>query len=424
MPKIDVYLRSIERFGAAGAVLTSGQSVVMRFPTGDRSATQVTPHDQLVVLVREVATPAVLDQIDKNRPAKFDYDSNGIRYSLAIAPKPGAWQVTIEPAVAAEAAAPAAATPAPARVPRTATAPTESGGDLAIERGQYADDASTPVTTSGSTLLDQLTAAARGARATDVYIATGESPAMRVGGVLQVAGDRGVLDAETIARELGIVAPPEARGAWTEHGSGTFAYNDGNGRVRATLVRDRRGPGAALRLLVAEPPPLDRLGLTGEVASWLDRRGLVLVSGASGSGKTTTMSALVAELGSRQRRVVSIEDPIEILHSHGSISQRQVGSHAPGIGAGVATAIREGADAIVIGEIRSQEAANAVVDAVAAGHLVIATISNGVSQLIGLLPPDRKDLGRALFERSLSGTITPVLMSGKRSFEVVSGSGG
>src|SRR5579862_7024302 len=105
MPKIDVYLRSIERFGAAGAVLTSGQSVTLKFPTGDRHATQVTPHDQLVVLVREVATPAALDQIDKNRPAKFDFDSNGTRYSLSVAPKPGAWQVAIEPATAAAAAA-------------------------------------------------------------------------------------------------------------------------------------------------------------------------------------------------------------------------------------------------------------------------------------------------------------------------------
>ena len=68
MSKLDVYLRSIEQFGAAGAMLTSGQAVTLRFPTGDRHATQVTPHDQLVVLVREVAPPAALDQIDKQPP--------------------------------------------------------------------------------------------------------------------------------------------------------------------------------------------------------------------------------------------------------------------------------------------------------------------------------------------------------------------
>ena len=78
MAKIDVYLRSIERFGAAGAVLTSGQAVTLKFPQGDRNATQITPHDQLVALAREVAPPAALAQIDSNRPAKFDFASNGL----------------------------------------------------------------------------------------------------------------------------------------------------------------------------------------------------------------------------------------------------------------------------------------------------------------------------------------------------------
>ena len=98
MGRIDVYLRSIERFGAAGAVLTSGQAVMLRFPTGDRHATQVTPHDQLVALVRECAPPPALDAIDKNRPTRFEIDSNAIRYAISVAPRPGAWQVTIEPA--------------------------------------------------------------------------------------------------------------------------------------------------------------------------------------------------------------------------------------------------------------------------------------------------------------------------------------
>src|SRR5688572_11215583 len=150
MPKIDVYLRSLERFGAAGAILTSGQAITLRFPQGDRHATQVTPHDQLVGLVREIAPPAALEQIDKNRPAKFDVDSGGIRYTLDVNPKPGQWQVVIA-AASGGASASAAATPAagaggppaaapPRPIPRAATAPTTGGdGEMLIERGQYAD---------------------------------------------------------------------------------------------------------------------------------------------------------------------------------------------------------------------------------------------------------------------------------------------
>src|SRR5215204_1475042 len=151
MSKLDSYLRSIERFGAAGAILTSGQAVTLRFPTGDRHATQVTPHDQLVGLVREVAPPGALDQIDKHRPAKFDHESNGTRYSVSIAPRPGMWQVTIEAVAAQPAPAPTAAPVAAAS--RTPAAAPVAGVDMLIERGQYDGVATAQrVTASGSVL--------------------------------------------------------------------------------------------------------------------------------------------------------------------------------------------------------------------------------------------------------------------------------
>jgi twitching motility protein PilT len=431
MAKIDVYLRSIERFGAAGAILTSGQAVTLRFPTGDRHATQVTPHDQLVMLVREIAPPPALDQIDKNRPARFDFDSNGTRYGLNVTPKPGAWHVVIETAAgSAPTAVPSAPDAATIRAPRVATAvATNAGDDMAIERGQY--DGSSPVaTTSGSLLLDQLTTTARGARATDVYLATGMPPMIRVGGELQPAGDRGPLDAETLSRELGVVAPADVRAAWTGTGVGMFTYGDGVGRVRATLVRDHRGPCAALRLLVGEPPALERLGLAREVTSWLDQRGFIVIAGPSGSGKTTTLSALVRALGEQRKRVVAIEDPIEIVHvSSASVSQRAVGVHVPSVAAGVAAAMNEGADAIVVGTVASPDAARATLDAIGAGLLVLATITVpaarlAIEVLIDLLPADRRELARTMLADAHLGTIGPVVKAGQRSFEVIGGRSG
>jgi hypothetical protein len=145
--KLDVYLRSIEKFGAAGAVLTSNQAVTLRFPTGDRHATQVTPHDLLVGLVREVAPPQALDEIDRQRPARFDYESQGFRYRISVAPRAGAWQVTIEGGVAAPTPA---AGPVAARVPAQVATPAPAG-ELLIERGQYDVPADTArPTASGS----------------------------------------------------------------------------------------------------------------------------------------------------------------------------------------------------------------------------------------------------------------------------------
>lgn len=302
---------------------------------------------------------------------------------------------------------------------------------MLIERGQYDEGPSAPTAraASGSGTLDQWTTAARSARATDVFLATGASPVARVGDALQPLGDRGPLDAETISRELGVVAPAEARGAWTETGLATFTYSDGMGRVRATLVRDHRGPGAALRLLVGEPPAVERLGLGREVSTWLEGRGLVLVAGPSGVGKTTTLAALVHALGNRQRRVVTVEDSIEIIATSPTVSQRAIGEHVPTVTAGVAAAMLEGADAIVVGTVATPEAALAVLDAVAAGHLVLATISalstaHALNHLLALVPADRREVGSAILDTAFRGAIGPVVKGGSRTFEVVSGRGG
>ncbi len=444
MAKIDVYLRSIERFGASGAVLTSGQAVTLKFPTGDRNATQVTPHDQLVALTREVAPPAALTQIDGNRPATFDVDSSGVRYAVSVNPRPGVWQVTIEGAAAAAPVAqpttqlprqhPRAPTPqpTPTREPEVGGRRSDPGdGEMLIERGQYGEaPAPAARSTSGSALLDQWTNAARSARASDVYLATGAPPVARVNGELQALGDRGALDGEVISRELGVVAPGEARAAWTERGVATFTYGDGVGRVRATLTRDHRGPGASLRLLVGEPPALDRLGMPRDVGTWLDARGLVLVAGPAGSGKTTTLAALVRALADKRKRVVTFEDPIEIVHAASPwVSQRAVGEHVPSVAAGVRAAMQEGVDAIVVGTVASAEAAAAVVEALAAGHLVLATINasnvrGATDQLVDRMPADQREMARALLERGLLGTIAPVVKAGSRSFEVVAGRSG
>ena len=420
--KLDVYLRSIERFGAAGAILNSGQAVTLRFPTGDRNATQVTPHDQLVILVREVAPPAALDQIDRQRPVRFEVDSEGRRYAISVSPKPGAWSVAIEPASAPAPVAPPPQAASAARMAPARSAPAGDALEMAIERGQYdAGSAPVAVTSSGSGFLDQLTTTARGARASDIYLNAGVPPMVRAGGELSASG--AALDGDQLSREVGIVASPEARAAWQDHRIATFAYGDGAGRVRVTLTRDHRGPGAALRLLHGEAPPLDRLGL-GEVAGWLDARGLIVVAGPSGAGKTTTLASLVRGLGERRKSVVMLEDPIELLHTGPTISQRAIGEHVRTFTEGVASAMREGADAIVVGAVTSVDAAIAVVEAVTGGHLVLTTLvaptaATALERLLDRLPAEQRDHAHRLLAASLVGTIAPIVgRGGARTFEV------
>jgi Tfp pilus assembly pilus retraction ATPase PilT len=151
----------------------------------------------------------------------------------------------------------------------------------------------------------------------------------------------------------------------------------------------------------------------------------VLIGGAAGAGKTTTLAALVAALAGKQRRVVTIEDPIEILHASAWVSQRAVGEHVPHLAAGVATAIREGADAIAIGEVATAAAAQALVDAATAGHLVLATVAataaTALDHVIELLPSHRNALGRRVLGEAFLGAVAPVAKGSSRSFEVVTG---
>jgi twitching motility protein PilT len=428
MAKLDVYLRSIKQLGAQGALLSSGQAVTLRFPTGDRHATQITSHDQLVALLREVAPPAALEQLDRSRPVTFEIDASGARWSIQVTPRQGVWQVAIDPLDGSSSSVsplPIAAPPPAARPPHRATsaAAPPSGGDLemAIERGQYGALSAT-IAVGGSTLLDQLTAGARAAYASDVYLSAGAPAFQRVGGELAATADRAPIDGDLLARELGLIAPNEARAAWSERGIAGFSYGDGAGRVRVTLTRDHRGPGATLRLLPAEAPALASLPLRG-VAEWLTDRGLIAIAGRSGAGKTTTLASLVRALGEQRRRVVAIEDPIEIVHVSPWISQRAIGQHVPSVGDGVATAMREGADAIVVGAVHGAADAAAVFEAVAGGHLVLTTVvapraGVAVERMIELLPIERRDFARALCADALLGTIGPVVTRAGRSFEV------
>jgi len=395
--KLDVYLRSVKQLGAQGAVLSSGQAVALRFPTGDRHATQITSHEQLVALVREVSPPAVLDQLDKARAVKFDLETSGARWSISVTPRPGAWHVAIEPLDAPGPPGPPAQVAPPRTAPRAPTlSPSGEPRDMAIERGQYGVG---PVaTSSGSALLDALTTSARAAYASDVYLSAGSPAFQRVGGELAATADRGPIDGELLASELGLVAPNEARTAWIERGLAVFAYGDGAGRVRVTLTRDHRGPGATLRLLPGEPPALASLEIPA-VAGWLRERGLIVIAGPSGDGKTTTLAALVRALGEARRRVVAIEAPIEIVHVSGWISQRAVGEHVPTVRDGVMAAMAEGADAIVVGAVASGDDAAAVLEAVAGGHLVLTTLiapraGVALERMLDKLPPDQRDLAR------------------------------
>lgn len=400
MPKIDAYLRSIERFGATGALLSSGQSITLRFPSGDRHATQVTPHELLVAMIREVAPAAAWSSLDAGKPARFEFDSGGHRFGVAATPAPNAWHVALE--VLGDSAAGSGgedgrvaspsssvvtavvspvATPPPVprgREPRL----DELAASLAIERTPYDDQggggSGNAPGGSGSALLDQLLAWARAKKASDLAVAAGAQPALRVDGRWQISDEHAPIDGELLSRELGVLAPAAARASWFERGEACFGAADATGRLRVQLGRDHAGPRASIRLLLAEPPALERLNLPELPRRWLKaRRGLVVITGGPGAGKSTTWASLVRELASASPppSIAVIEEPTELMQRGSALlSQREAPAHVPTVAAGIHAAMREGAEVIAVGRVAGAETAAAIAAAIAAGHLVLAVV--------------------------------------------------
>jgi twitching motility protein PilT len=415
MARIDVYLRSIERFGAHGATLTSGQSVTLRFPTGDRHATQVTPHDQLVIMVREIAPPAVLDPIDRGRPAQFDHVVAGARYRIDVTPRPGKWVVQIDVATD-DPIQPSELSAAAAGKPRAelGTIPPQ---EMVVERTAY--DVRAAVPAAGPVVLDDVLASARHAGASDLYLMSGAPPLGRIAGDLVALGEKPPFDAESLARDLGAIASPEARATWHERGDAVFAHESPTaGRMRVHWIRDHRGPGASIRMIAAAAPAADKLGIPELGLRLIEaRRGLVLVTGPSGSGKSTTIAALIEHANTnRNAFVVTIETPIEITYDlrRCVISQREVGTHVRASADGVRAAWREGADVIVIGRGDDPDALAAALDAVGGGALVVVGITaqgvaQGIERMIEVGSRVRGDAMRGAVADALIGGVSQAL---------------
>jgi twitching motility protein PilT len=364
MARIDAYLRSLEKFGAQGLVLSSNQSVTLRFPGGDRHATQVTPHDQLVAMVREVAPPQALDAIDGGRPARFEVASGGNRFTLSVAPRADRWTVQID----ASLAAPAAPSPAAPEAAEPEAAPREA--EMLIERTAH------DTTSRAGSWLDELVRAARAAGATDLHLVPGTRPVARTGAELVGVGDAAAVDEEQLERELESAVPGITDDL--ESGRPRVHAVDGVARCRVQLYRDRHGVGAAIRLHPIDAPDPRRLGVPdAALALAARRRGLVLVASPAGGGRTTTIAAMIEHAATRGARVVSLERALEIVHGHrrGLVSQRTVGEHVPSIAAGLAALRDEDAAVIAVHDLPDAASVTAAIELARAGRLVIAGVA-------------------------------------------------
>ncbi len=270
-------------------------------------------------------------------------------------------------------------------------------------------------------LLDDLLREMVQRGASDLHIKVGSPPKMRIDGSLLAFEDAEVLTPEVTAAMAEIALPARVAEQFETTHDGDFAYSrPGVGRFRANVFRQRGSVAMVLRHVSDSPFGLDDLEMPDVVRRLCDEhRGLVLVTGPTGSGKTTTLAAMVDHINrSRDCHIVTIEDPIEVLHRdhRASINQREVGVDSLCFASALRGAMRQDPDVILVGEMRDAETVSAALGAAETGHLVLSTLhtidaAETVNRIVDFFPPHQQSQTRHALAGSLRGTICQRLVA-------------
>ena len=257
-------------------------------------------------------------------------------------------------------------------------------------------------------------------RASDLHLSVGSGAHLRHDGVIRPLTDIDALDADDLATILESALVVTGRGRLDDDGSidGVIAMRSGT-RVRMNLYRRDDGLAGAFRILPDTVPTLEALGLPASVAELAGApRGLLLLTGATGSGKTTTIAALIEQvIGHRAVHVITLEDPIEYRYTTpvALVTQRQIGDDAPNFPDALRQALRQDPDVIVIGEMRDTETIAAALTAAETGHLVLATLHSrtaqgAVSRIVESFGAASQNFVRAQLADSLVGVVSQQLV--------------
>ena len=258
--------------------------------------------------------------------------------------------------------------------------------------------------------------------ASDVHLKVGQPPILRLDGDLGPMEGFPALDEGGLEAILHIVAArsPEKLQHFHDAGDLDIAYQDEDlPRFRVNAYRQRGAISFAFRVIPKTVPSFEQLNLPVGVRKLAEEhRGLVLVTGATGSGKTTTLAAMVDYMNrNRRQHIITIEDPIEILHpDHSSIvNQREVGLDTESFGQALRRALRQDPDTILIGELRDAETAQTALQAAESGHLVMSTLhtidaAETVARMIEFFPPEKQGVIRAILAGVLRGVVSQRLL--------------
>ncbi|NCG08064.1 MAG: PilT/PilU family type 4a pilus ATPase [Verrucomicrobia bacterium] len=256
------------------------------------------------------------------------------------------------------------------------------------------------------------------AGASDLHLQVNEAPALRIHGSLNpIEGEK--LTPEDTKALMESIASPSALESFKENGGADFAIAFGDkARLRVSVLRSKGNIGMVLRLIPNELLSLETIGLPESIKNLIARpRGLFLVTGPTGSGKSTTLASMIDWINTnRNDHIITIEDPLEYYHTHKNciVTQREVGEDVPSFASALRGALRQDPDVILVGEMRDLETIEAAVTAAETGHLVFGTLhttvaARTVDRIVDAFPSNSKEQIRTQLASSLLAVVSQVL---------------
>lgn len=253
----------------------------------------------------------------------------------------------------------------------------------------------------------------------DLHFAVGVPPMLRMAGDLMPIKFRD-LTASELEGYLFEIMTPSQQERFKKGGDVDFSYVSGDGgRFRVNVFRKETGIGAVLRAIPTQIPSLTSLGMPPILTKLCDsHQGMILVTGSTGTGKSTTLAAMIDLLNTQRKlNIISLEDPIEFVHQSksGQVIQRELGTHIPSFAEGLRAAMREDPDVILVGELRDAETITMAMTAAETGHLVLGTLHTTgavktIDRIIDALPSDEREQTKSFLSQSLLAVVTQVLV--------------
>ncbi len=468
MKRLDLYAEHLFKHRALQVHLASDAPVIFRFPQGDKASTKSLNHDQLETMVHEVIDVSAAQALRQSGSCSFErtLDAGQVRYqvravdggslSVTMSPAPRAGRTPAETTVRVDSAAPpepdgpsggpsgvavssAVAAPPPRSgmrrdvpppsVPRRAVhefseedaddeegfepASGESAGREDTFSG-YELDASADEPAINSYLRRMVRVGA-----SDLHVSSMVVPMLRLHGSMEPIEREAPLSPDALKALIWPIMPERNRAEYEAKSDTDFAHTiEGVARFRANVFRDRHGIGGVFRQIPFEILAPEKLGLPKTILDlcWLSK-GLVLVTGPTGSGKSTTLASLIDVINrERADHIITIEDPIEFVHQNKRclVNQREISVHTDSFKAALRAALREDPDIVLVGEMRDLETVAIAIETAETGHLVFGTLHTNtapstVDRIIDQFPSGQQAQIRTMLAESLQAVVAQVL---------------